>query len=217
MNKKMKITFICLEMLLYVTFLSMDLIGEFSSLVKFAGICLCFMAALLIACRGRKKDNYYMLLIMTLTMLADVFLLLTSGAYLVGVLLFCLVQTLYALRLQQWGGKSAWILRGAILIVVWIILKMIGALDALSMAAAYSFVQLTLNAVLAVRLKLGKKRAAFAVGLVLFWGCDFCVGLHNIMGYLPAFPWPWLLTAASFGMWLFYLPAQVLLVLSTEI
>ena len=40
-------------------------------------------------------------------------------------------------------------------------------------------------------------------------GCDVCVGLFNVLP--PASP---LYAAVSVGMWLFYLPSQVLITLS---
>ena len=43
----------------------------------------------------------------------------------------------------------------------------------------------------------------------LFLLCDVCVGLRNQPSLLPG-----LAGAAQVGMWLFYLPGQVLLVLS---
>lgn len=48
-----------------------------------------------------------------------------------------------------------------------------------------------------------------AAGLWLFLLCDVCVGLRNQPSLLPG-----LAGAAQAGMWLFYLPGQVLLVLS---
>ena len=47
----------------------------------------------------------------------------------------------------------------------------------------------------------------FAIGLLLFTCCDICVGAWNL-GLLPGF--------TRIGMWLFYLPSQVLIVLSQE-
>ena len=49
----------------------------------------------------------------------------------------------------------------------------------------------------------------FAAGMWLFLLCDVCVGLRNQPSLLPG-----LAGAAQVGMWLFYLPGQVLLVLS---
>jgi len=47
-------------------------------------------------------------------------------------------------------------------------------------------------------------------GLWLFLLCDVCVGVHNQPELFPE----WLAAFAQVGMWLFYLPGQVLLVLS---
>ena len=47
-------------------------------------------------------------------------------------------------------------------------------------------------------------------GLWLFLLCDVCVGVHNQPELFPG----WLAAFAQVGMWLFYLPGQVLLVLS---
>lgn len=55
-----------------------------------------------------------------------------------------------------------------------------------------------------------KSLALFAWGLSLFVCCDVCVGLWNLSVPLP----PALLEFARVGMWLFYLPSQVLIVLS---
>jgi len=51
------------------------------------------------------------------------------------------------------------------------------------------------------------RRWIFAAGLTLFVCCDLCVGMFNL-GILRAF--------SSVGMWLFYLPSQVLIVLSAK-
>lgn len=59
----------------------------------------------------------------------------------------------------------------------------------------------------------GKVRPIFAVGLILFICCDICVGLWNL--YPP--PPRLLREFAQVGMWFFYLPSQVLIVLSQEL
>ena len=60
-------------------------------------------------------------------------------------------------------------------------------------------------------LPLGRGRGRlFVLGLVLFFCCDLCVGVHNAPGLFPA----GLTAFARVGMWLFYLPAQVLITLS---
>ena len=54
-----------------------------------------------------------------------------------------------------------------------------------------------------------------ALGLSLFWCCDACVGLRNIGSYLPGFPMQ-IASAAAAAIWWFYLPAQVLILLSLD-
>ena len=56
----------------------------------------------------------------------------------------------------------------------------------------------------------GARQRAFALGLTLFVGCDTCVGLFNVLPAGSPLYFP-----ASVGMWLFYLPSQVLIALST--
>ena len=56
----------------------------------------------------------------------------------------------------------------------------------------------------------GLENKLFFAGLCLFLCCDICVGLHNMPSVLP----DWLQSAARIGMWTFYLPSQVMIVLS---
>ena len=72
--------------------------------------------------------------------------------------------------------------------------------------AALYFVNFLVNACQSLTLR---SERLFAAGLWLFLLCDVCVGLRNQPSLLPG-----LAGAAQVGMWLFYLPGQVLLVLS---
>ena len=83
----------------------------------------------------------------------------------------------------------------------------LGLFIPLNALALVYFPELVCNA--AAALSLGRRGRMFGLGLLLFVGCDVCVGLHNLAG-LPA---P-LSAFAQVGMWLFYLPSQVLIVLS---
>ena len=60
------------------------------------------------------------------------------------------------------------------------------------------------------KLRLWEAAALFALGLTLFVGCDVCVGIFNLPGLLPDA----LYQFSRIGMWLFYLPSQVLIALS---
>ena len=75
--------------------------------------------------------------------------------------------------------------------------------------ALFYFSGLVCNALDAVLFSHEKqqKQKVFAAGLSLFVFCDICVGAYNL-GLLTGF--------TRYGMWLFYLPAQVLIARSTH-
>ena len=62
----------------------------------------------------------------------------------------------------------------------------------------------------------GRRGRCFGLGLLLFVGCDLCVGLHNLAAVLPVVDTGPLFSFAQVGMWLFYLPSQVLITLSVR-
>ncbi len=132
-----------------------------------------------------------------------------------GICLFLLVQGLYAYRLHRLRGRfspALW-LRLA-LVVLWLALLIIEPAGAPLWCVGLYFLNLCLNTVEAWILKLKAPQdpllSRFAWGLLLFVCCDVCVGLWNISIFLPA---P-LAEFSRVGMWLFYLPSQVLIVLS---
>ncbi len=88
----------------------------------------------------------------------------------------------------------------------WVLLNALGMGTALNLLAALYFVNFLVNACQSLTLR---SERLFAAGLWLFLLCDVCVGLRNQPSLLPG-----LAGAAQAGMWLFYLPGQVLLVLS---
>ena len=141
-----------------------------------------------------------------LTALADLFLLVLDTAYLFGVACFCAVQALYLLRLHQahcrlFGFLRAVLSGGALAVLgLWRLCTPLNAL------AALYFPQLLCNAMSSLTLRRGAAGRMFCTGLWLFVFCDICVGLHNLYGLPPS-----LAMAVQFGMWLFYLPSQVLI------
>ncbi len=234
---------------LWLTFLFLDLTGMADSTwVKFAAICLCGVTAWTGA---RTPDGKLVAAALTLTVCADVFLLLLNrdmSDQRAGVGIFIAVQLLYAYRLYLLRGKafSRWglPLRLAALALCLFLLVLIGwafsaGLTAFaqppegtvfhlpaflgfllsSLAAAVSpvllptlfyFSNLCVNCAeafaLCGRKGLGEKDLRrFAWGLLLFVGCDVCVGAWNL-GLFEDF--------SRVGMWFFYLPSQVLITLS---
>ena len=193
---------------MYVLFLSqdLDLFSQYDTVpLKYAGILLCLAFALLSCVRWR--GDKLVPLALALTAGADWFLLVRGDHYAVGVALFLCVQTVYLLRLRRLGAGAAYPLRAGLALAAGLGLYLLNIASPLNRLAGLYFSQLLSNTVLAWRM--GRPGRLFAVGLALFVGCDVCVGLFNALP--PGSP-PY--SAASVGMWFFYLPSQVLITLS---
>ncbi len=200
-------TFLAAEGAVYATFLILDLAGRGGQTIsiKYAGVLLCLSYALLCARKGGEK---LVPLALGLTACADWFLLVRNDRYALGIALFLCVQAIYFLRLRRAGAGSAYLLRAGLALGAGLAVYALGLASPLNLLVVLYFSQLLSNAVLAWSRK-GSRWARFALGLTLFVGCDACVGLFNLLpAGSPLYP------AVSVGMWLFYLPSQVLIALS---
>lgn len=193
---------------LYAGFLALDLTCPGSGWdvpLKYAGVVLCFLWA----CRqGRGRDGRLTQAALAFTLAADLLLLVLNRWYGVGVALFCVVQALYLARIQRADRRPLarrLVLRCLLAAALLAVGGGLGLLNPLTALTLVYFSQLLSNA--AAALALGPRGRGFALGLVLFIGCDLCVGLCNLPGGPPA---PWV----QVGMWLCYLPSQTLIALS---
>ena len=109
-------------------------------------------------------------------------------------------------RTSEWAAGSP---AAGLPLLAGLVLYQLGQATALNLLAGLYFSQLLVNAVLAWTLP-GRRWRLFALGLTLFVGCDVCVGAFNSPGLAPAGAYQF----AQVGMWLFYLPSQVLIALS---
>lgn len=187
---------------LYLWFLALDLTGAGGSMpIKYASILLCAVAAL---CGPRTRDGRLCALALLLAAAADWFLLVQNAHYDVGVLLFCGVQAVYLMRLYAQRGKvHRWLLP-----VRLTPLALFGLTDGLNALCAFYFCNLLLNCAESLSLRpRSPKTVLFSCGLVLLTLCDVCVGAYNLGLFLPL---------SAVGMWLFYLPSQVCVVLSAQ-
>lgn len=202
------ISFLTIEGCLYLAFMALDLAGGHpaGNWLKFGGIMACFAMALFSTLRGGEA---LVAAAMGLTTLADVFLLLLDSHYTLGVLIFLGVQALYLVRLARADGRWLWALRAVAAAVLLAVLWALGQLTPLNALAAVYFSTLLCNVIHSLMTP-APWRWRFAVGLALFACCDLCVGAFNSMALLPHVIYPFV----RVGMWLFYLPAQVLIVCS---
>lgn len=209
MSRRVFVLFLALEAVLYAAFLTWDLTigGRGSNPIKYAGILLCLGYSLYLERRGGSR---LVPAALTLTALADVFLLLLDSHYALGVGLFCLVQGLYLVRIfRSNGGKSLWGLRIVLFLLALLVLKRLGLLLPLNVLALFYFSNFLCNALASLGCP-GRNMRLFSLGLWLFLCCDLCVGLFQS----PELASPAVGAFVQVGMWLFYLPAQVLIALS---
>lgn len=205
-----------LEACLYLAFLALDLFwpgSRWDIPLKYLSILLCFLFVLW---AGRDRDGRLMKIALGFTLLADLFLLVLDRWYLAGVACFCVVQLLYLTRIASMRREHLLLrlaLRGLLVLLALAVAGKLGVLDPLTGLSLFYFSQLVVNVL--ESFALGLPYGTFGVGLLLFLCCDLCVGLQNLSAWFPAAGGP-LLEFARVGMWLFYLPSQVLISLSIK-
>lgn len=202
-----RIWFWLLEALLWLSFLGLDFRQVMdTSAIKFAAILLCAVFAVL---EARDRDSRLIAWALSLSVLADVFLLLLDRWYPIGVGIFLMVQIIHTNRLCGLRGlnpKADLILRLIIAALAVAATVQFGALAMLSAAYISWFGLNVAEALIFARTKRSSTAALYAAGLVLYFCCDLCVGLNNLS------PSP----ITNIAMWAFYLPGQVLIASSVN-
>ncbi len=193
MRKQEILPFLITETGLYAVFMTLDLLGrgEQTIVLKYAGILLCVLFSIVSAYRGGEKLLPFALLF---TAAADWFLL---------------VQSIYLFYLYRETGKLWLPVRAAFLPLVVVLLGVTGLFSPENLEAGFYFSLILVNMSLSWTRK-GRRARLFSAGLSLFVLCDLCVGLHNLSWLIP----DGLAAFTRIGMWLFYLPSQVLITLS---
>lgn len=143
------------------------------------------------------------------TLMADTFLCLINGIYIMGYFLFFVVESVYMfyIGLTRRRVSARIILYAVLLFILWYT-KMLTFSYAIAMA---NMAQLTVNVFCAwiKNFKIRSKEALlFALGITLFFGCDFSIVIRTIVTISPIH------SIAAFTVWTCYVPAQVLLLFS---
>ncbi len=208
MKRPITILFIIAEAAIYIAFMTMDLLANGGSTIvlKYIGILLCVAFSIFCAFRGGERVIPFALMF---TAVADVFLLVIGNYYILGLIFFLVVQSIYLWYLYQ-KTERIWIpvrivcLAAAVVIVLATSLR-----SGENLLAGIYFSMILINMIMSW--SYGKNvRRLFAIGLTLFVCCDICVGLYNLYWLLP----DGLYAFTQIGMWMFYLPSQVLIALS---
>ena len=199
--------FLGAEAALYAGFLALDLAGTgggWSLVLKYSGIALCLLSALL---RAGDREGRLVCAALALALSADFFLLVLDAWYALGVALFCGVQGLYLARLRAMGAGLWLPLRLGLTAAAQLAAALLGLLTPLNALALVYFPELVCNA--AAPRSQGRGGRVLGHGRQRLVGGDLVVGRHQSL----ILPVP-LSAFAQVGMWLFYLPSQVLIVLS---
>lgn len=152
-----------------------------------------------------------------ITLIADLFLLILGRHYILGILLFSVVQIIYSSRYGftnlKMNIRNFIVIFSSLFIVYFVVDKLIFKLDFIwGMGLFYGICLLNsvIKAAKAYRDRLFPKPNGhmILIGMVLFLLCDINVALYNILNEGLFY------NISSISMWLFYLPSQVLLSLS---
>lgn len=218
-NKKIDISFISIEVILYILILFADLDG-WHRFVSFMSIFVCFVYVLLI---HKKNDMDYniMRLAFIATLAADYFLTLHSEEQVLGTFLFFLSQVMFFFRIhlsyQRIKPKIIYLYTAVFSIFVLMFYLILESIDVLIIVSLLYFSFLLLNMIFSWMTH--KRYILFTIGLTCYIAADLMVAMHMADPYIT-FATPSIfsyLTSTPINLiWLFYLPTQVLLALSTK-
>ena len=225
LNKRTKIILVCIlfcYILIFVNDFSLQSTGnKYLMVVKYFSILLCFILTIMIEKNGHDILDTRMLQSgLFFTVCAD-YCLVVSNKFILGVEIFCIVQIIYIFRFTR-DLKSKTKIFSTILII-YIILS-------ITAFTAYKVVKFDLRLILicifygcliTTSLIAGIRTlktnyfslyssVLISIGMIMFFMCDINVALFNILqksgSYFANIP--------RFFIWIFYLPAQVMLALS---
>lgn len=213
-----------IELIIYCAFIYIDYSNNFktvySSALKYFGILLCLFLSILIGNNGHDKmDTISLRLAILLTALADLCMIIL-GLNELGIMIFCLVQITYIIRHRRaiWQRGNLSFLVVTTIVIILIVIFFINNLLIEDLGyEGIKKVTVIIGSIYAVILLYSVytgwktlkgnfypmySRYLVAIGITLFLLCDINVALSVILKDL------------SILIWIFYLPSQVLLVLS---
>lgn len=222
LNVKSFITyvFILIEVVLYALLLAGDILTCYDTvLIKYTSIILCLIYSVVFIFYS-KLDAILTSLALVFTLISDYFLLVLNNHFILGLTTFIIAQSFYFIRICFINKKVNLIsilVRVFLPIIVCIILKLNDLLDLLTGLCAFYFIMLLVNATeSSFLIKLDRRYILFFIGLILFIGCDVCVGLFNFSSVLNINIPNGLMDFVTISMWGFYLPSQTLIALSVK-
>ncbi|RDU22638.1 lysoplasmalogenase family protein [Anaerosacchariphilus polymeriproducens] len=218
--------FISVEVVLYLTFLYFDIQNalnegsefKYVNIIKYISIFLCFLFSL---AEGILRNHLSVLTFaLGFSAIADIFLIFTSY-FSIGIFFFICVQTCYRYILS--GKKGVFkmyvfcFIVCAISYTILIILNL--SVNITTMIAIFYSCFLICNVIKACLKAFTSNQTSltiFCAGIILLFLCDINVGLYNskaIFNYDFSFIPSFFIEFSTIGMWLFYLPSQIIMAL----
>ncbi len=182
--------------------------------LKYAGILLCLVISAVMIFFNRDADAIIATAAMLFTAVSDLFILVLDDYFEIGLATFIVAHSLYLYRLYRGREKRIWISVAVRAVVAAVMIGVCCGLcgyDLLIVEAGIYIVLLFGNCVeTLIMCNRGLKNVLFAIGLLLFLGCDVCVGFKHgaLVGvYLSERVYNFVV----YMIWVFYLPSQVLI------
>ncbi|SES84504.1 lysoplasmalogenase family protein [[Clostridium] polysaccharolyticum] len=184
--------------------------GLWINYLRYGAVALCFLYVSFYFAKNKQRNHsdWFFLLGLFFTCLADIFLILQNKHLEMGITAFFITQICYFLYLTK-GIKKVW--KYYIIVNCLCAIVLFGAAYFITMQHSMMLFLICLygvtfsgNVLLAV--KGFGKHALFSSGLIMFFCCDICVGLSNsaLLGI------PVSVEAVFFWLiWIFYIPSQV--------
>lgn len=212
------LTFIILSLIPFILHFILDN-GLEMPVVNFSFIVLCFIVTLLTF--NKTKHNLLQLGAIIFTLIADYFLTLKEIYFIFSIILFTIVQIFYFIRILDYSNRKEIIINiiFRILLVAFIafisftLLKSV--MNELIVVALFYYVNFLVNVIFAfIHFKDNK---LLALGLLFFLLCDTMIGFQEMVDIfnLSENSFIYIISQTPYNIpWMFYIPAQVLLLLS---
>ena len=217
--------FLITETVLFGVIIRHEFLNEYLAPVRYGTVVLCGIAALLILVCERQREGLFLFIAMLFTAGADWFLVVKDESYALAIGLFFGAQVFHFLRLsaaREKGKVISLLIRlllsllfaeGVSLVLSEKLLSIIQGENIIVLLGGLYFIELLMNTVDAgILIKRDRRFVMTMVGFILFILCDISVGLNGMSG-----AWGISRETANFAadmIWVWYLPSQVLIVLS---
>ncbi len=205
--------FILTELVIYIVFNILSATQpEDPIYLKYSGILLCFAVSASMIFFNRDADSVIATAALLFTAISDLFILVLDDYYKIGLATFIIAHSIYLYRLYHGRAKKIWltiVVRAAIAAACIGLCCGLFGTDLLVIEACVYLVLLVGNCIEAlIMCNRGVKNILFSIGLILFLGCDICVGFKHgsLIGVnLSQRVYDFFV----FMIWVFYLPSQV--------